>query len=113
MPQMRDNLPSAPVEKEMIPGIEEYAQEILSCTDPKKVMRLFSQYAKDFPDERTIALHKKVAKKLVWAIKHPDMVWAPNTEQHGCGCVYGKHRCTDRKDGWQKDKDWDFYPDYP
>ena len=87
------------MEKEMIPDIEEYARLILSCTDPKEVMRLFSQYAKDSPDERTIALHKTsgVADKLVWAIKHPDM----------------KHRCTDRKDGWQKDKDWDNYPDYP
>jgi hypothetical protein len=93
------------VEKVMLPDLEECARLILSCTDPKKVMRLFSQYAKNFPDERTIALHKKVANKLVWAIKHPDMVWAPNTEQHGCGCVYGKHRCTDRKNGWQKDKD--------
>ena len=110
---MWDNLQPSSVEKVMLPDLEECARLILSCTDPKKVMRLFSQYAKDFPDERTIALHKKVAKKLVWAIKHPDMVWAPNTEQHGCGCVYGKHRCTDRKDGWQKDKDWDFYPDYP
>ncbi len=112
---MWDNLQPSSMEKEMIHDPEECARLILSCTDPNEVMRLFSQYAKDFPDERTIALHKTsgVADKMVWAIKHPDMDWTRITKQSGCGCEYGKHRCTDRKDGWQKDKDWDNYPDYP
>ena len=50
--------------------IEEYAQQIISCTDPNEVMRLFGQCANDFPVEQTIALHKTsgVADKLVWAI---------------------------------------------
>jgi hypothetical protein len=90
--------------------IEEYAQQMLSCTDPDEVVRIWNEYGKSHTEEQVIVLHKKsgVADKLLWAIKHPDMDWTPNTEQHGCGCVYGKHRCTDRKDGWQKDKDWNY-----
>ena len=99
------------MEKVMLPDLEEYARLILSCTDPNEVVRIWNEYGKNRTEEQVVALHKKsgVSDKLLWALRHDDVF----TRQGGCGCEYGKHRCTDRKDGWQKDKDWDNYPDYP
>lgn len=62
--------------------IEEYAQQMLSCTDPDEVVRIWNEYGKSHTEEQVIVLHKKsgVADKLLWAVRHDDV---------------SKHHCTD------------------
>ena len=158
--------------------IEEYAQQMLSCTDPDEVVRIWNEYGKSRTEEQVVALHKKsgVAQKLLWAMTHTtpeesarmpksnysggrikvgdSVVWCPQgdswnkcVEKYGpishvvgktwiVSDVIGPHPTNQRKQyvsiklegdestygyhenffkvvGWQKDKDWDFYPDYP
>jgi hypothetical protein len=55
--------------------IEEYAQQMLSCTDPNEVVRIWNEYGKSRTEEQVVALHKKsgVSDKLLWAVRNDDV----------------------------------------
>ena len=74
--------------------IEEYMRQILSCDDPNKVFQLLGECSRKYEDA-LIAYHtEEFTTKILWAANHPDTI---TKQDHGCGCEYGKHRCTDKR----------------
>jgi hypothetical protein len=59
----------------MLADLEKYARQILSCTDPNEVVRIWNEYGKSHTEEQVIALHKKsgVADRLLWAVRNDDV----------------------------------------
>ena len=86
-------LPLLPRNGEQV-TIEEYMRQILSCDDPSKVLQLLGECSRKYEDA-LIAYHtEEFTTKIVWAANHPDAI---TKQDHGCGCEYGKHRCTDKR----------------
>ena len=59
--------------------IEEYAEEMLSCAVPDRVVQLWKDFGTCYPEaEQVVTLHQMpgVSKKLLWALKH-DTVKEP------------------------------------
>jgi len=53
--------------------IEEYAQQILSCIEPGRVVQLWKDFGTCYPEaEQAATLHQMpgVSEKLLWAIRH-------------------------------------------
>jgi len=53
--------------------IKEYAQQIISCSDPDGVVQLWKDFRTCYPEEEQVAtLHQmpSIAVKLLWALKH-------------------------------------------
>ena len=53
--------------------IEKYAEEMLSCTVPDRVVQLWKDFGTCYPEAEQVAtLHQMpgVSKKLLWAIRH-------------------------------------------
>ena len=65
-------LPLPPRNGEQV-TIEEYAEEMISCTVPDRVVQLWKDFGTCYPEAEQVAtLHQMpgVSKKLLWAIKH-------------------------------------------
>jgi hypothetical protein len=74
--------------------IEEYMGQMLSCDDPNKVLQLLGECSRKYEKEFILHHTEELATKIVWAANHPNAI---TKQDHGCGCVYGKHRCTDKR----------------
>jgi hypothetical protein len=52
--------------------IEEYAEEMLSCTVPDRVVQLWKDFGTYSEAEQVVTLHQMpgISEKLLWAIRH-------------------------------------------